>query len=66
MFNTVAGGLRKGCVVTQIVAQAEVGHVIHLSISGEHQAQGVTVTEGGLQVLGVSCTLTGAAVSCLC
>lgn len=66
MFPTIAGGLRKSGVVTQIVAQTKVGHVIYMTITGEHQAQRVTVTEGDLQVWRVFCSSTGTAISQLC
>lgn len=61
--RTLAGGLRKSGVVTQIVAQTKVGHTIYTAIAGEQQAQSVTSTEGGQEVRRVS---TGTAICDLC
>lgn len=66
MFHTLAGGLRKGGVVTQVVGQIKAGHAIHLVISGEHQVQRVTVAEESLHVRRDSGFSTGAAISQYC
>lgn len=63
---TLAGGLRKGHGVTQVVGQSKVVHAIYKAVVGEHQAQRVTFTEGGHQVRGNSCSSTGTAISQYC